>query len=96
MKRMSTLAHNNHLTPEQRALGENLFQYKEESAREVMENTTILHHHNEEHPPSPGSPPPKQVDKMKKVDDISVDNPSADPPVQELAGVTLGGKGKSV
>jgi hypothetical protein len=61
-----------------------------------MENTTILHHHNEGQPESPGLPSPKQVDKMKKVDDISVDNRNAEPPVQELAGVSLGAKGDSV
>ena len=115
MKRMSTLA--NHLTPEQRALEQNLFKYKEESARvrpnsfsvtysilnihiprqqEIMENTTILHHHNEEHPESPSLPSPNQVDKMKKADDISLENRTVEPHGQQLAGVSLGSKGKGV
>jgi len=60
-----------------------------------MENTVVLHHHNQEHPDSPRSP--ELVDRMKKVDDISVDNHNPNPPVQELAGVSLNdGKGKSV
>jgi serine/threonine protein kinase len=92
MKRMSTLAQN-HLTPEHRELGETVFKYKEESAKEIMENTTILHHHNAQ-PDSPGAPSPDRVNK--KVDDISLDKHGVEPPVQALAGVTLGNKGKSV
>lgn len=53
--------------------------------QEVMENTTILHHHNEGQPPeSPRSP--GEVDKLKKVDDISK-SPQA--PVDEFAGASL-------
>jgi hypothetical protein len=60
-----------------------------------MENTVVLHHHNQVHPDSPRTP--EQVDRMKKVDDISVDNHNPEPPVQELAGASLNdGKGKSV
>jgi len=96
MKRMSTLAH--HFTPEQRALEEDLFQYKQESEKELMENTAILHHHNQTHPDSPLSPrSPPVVNQMKKVDDISVDNHNPEPPVQELAGTSLqDDKGKTV
>lgn len=52
-----------------------------------MENTTILHHHNQAHPDSPRSP--ALVNQMKKVDDISVDNHTTEPPVQQFAGTTL-------
>lgn len=58
-----------------------------------MENTTILHHHNDD---QSEQLPPSEADKMKKVDDISLDNHGAEPPVQQLAGVSLEGKGKSV
>jgi len=92
MKRMSTLAQN-HLTPEHRELGETVFKYKEESAKEIMENTTILHHHNAQ-PDSPGAPSPDRVNK--KVDDISLNKHGVEPPVQALAGVTLGNNGKGV
>jgi len=85
MKRMSLLAH--HLTPEQRALEQDVFKYKEESAKEVMENTTILHHHNLAHPDTPRSP--GQANELKKVDDISVDRKNPEPPVQELASTSL-------
>jgi len=91
MNRMSTLA--NHHSAERRELANDLFKYKEESEREVMENADILHHHNETHPDSPRSP--KFVDKMKRIDDIALDRRNPDPPVQELAGVSLDSKVKS-
>lgn len=55
MKRMTTLAHPTHvnsmLSPEARKLGEDLHQFKEESAKEVLEDIHVIHHHNadEEH-----------------------------------------------
>jgi len=91
MKRMSLLAHH---TPEHRTLGHDLFKYKEESEKEVMEGATILHHHNHAHPETPHSP--GHVNELKKVDDISVDHHNPEPPVQALASASLhDGKAKS-
>jgi len=44
MNRMATLAANHHSTDATR-LRDDLQQYKEESAREIMENVSITHHH---------------------------------------------------
>ncbi|KAJ7828676.1 Pkinase-domain-containing protein [Mycena olivaceomarginata] len=51
MHRMSALAGDGQQLGEDAAeLSENVRQYKEESAQEVMENTPIMHHHNLHHP----------------------------------------------
>ncbi|KAG8216130.1 Pkinase-domain-containing protein [Butyriboletus roseoflavus] len=44
MKRMSMLAH--HLTPEHRQLNEDVYQFKQESEKESLEDADVLHHHN--------------------------------------------------
>ncbi|KAJ8582577.1 Pkinase-domain-containing protein [Rhizopogon salebrosus TDB-379] len=44
MKRMSTLAH--HLSPEAQQFGEDLYQFKQESEKEVLEDMNVIHHHN--------------------------------------------------
>jgi calcium/calmodulin-dependent protein kinase I len=44
MKRMSTLAH--HLSPEAQKFGEDLYQFKQESEKEVLEDMNVIHHHN--------------------------------------------------
>lgn len=60
-----------------------------------MENTEILHHHNEGQTPPDTPRSPGLVDKMKKVDDISVDQHSLQAPVAEMAKTTLDDKGKT-
>ena len=44
MKRMSILAQ--HLTPEQHQLNEDVYQFKQESEKEVLEDVDVFHHHN--------------------------------------------------
>jgi serine/threonine protein kinase len=51
VKRMTTLT--TVLTPEAQTLTESVRKYKEESAREVMENMSVVHHHNYQHPSEP-------------------------------------------
>lgn len=45
MKRMSTLAAA-HLSPEHRQFNEDLFNFKQESEKEVLEHMDVIHHHN--------------------------------------------------
>lgn len=51
MKRMSTLAA--HLSPEHQKFNEDLFKYKQESEKEVLEHVDVIHHHNAEQDPAP-------------------------------------------
>lgn len=44
MKRMSILAQ--HLTPEHHQLNEDVYQFKQESEKEILEDADVLHHHN--------------------------------------------------
>ncbi|KAF8843470.1 Pkinase-domain-containing protein, partial [Paxillus ammoniavirescens] len=44
MKRMSTLAQ--HFSPEQQKLNDDVFQFKQESELEVLEDMNVIHHHN--------------------------------------------------
>ena len=46
MRRMSTMA--SHLSPEQHKFNEDLYKYKQESEKEVLENMNVIHHHNAE------------------------------------------------
>ncbi|KAI5980991.1 kinase-like domain-containing protein [Pisolithus marmoratus] len=46
MKHMSALAA--HLSPEHQKLNDDLFKYKQESEKEVLEHTDVIHHHNAE------------------------------------------------
>jgi hypothetical protein len=93
MKRMTTLAH--HLSPEAQKLGEDVYQFKQESEKEVLEDMHVIHHHNadEEH-------------RIKAQDDISIaKGPNgtvleSNGVTEKLAAVSLaaksGGVGKSV
>jgi len=62
MNRMASLAHSH---PEAALIRENLYKYKEESAREVMEDASITY--MQQHSAD-------EVEKAKKTDDISVDS----------------------
>lgn len=44
MRRMSTMA--SHLSPEHHRLNEDVFKYKQESEKEVLEHMNVIHHHN--------------------------------------------------
>ena len=44
MRRMSAMA--SHLSPEHQRLNEDVFQYKQESEKEVLEDMNVIHHHN--------------------------------------------------
>ncbi|KAJ7662195.1 Pkinase-domain-containing protein [Mycena polygramma] len=75
MNRMTLLANATHpLGKDAQELSENVRQYKEESAQEVMEDASITHHHNLHHPSESSlsdsagtNPVPKDVmDKMEK------------------------------
>ncbi|KAG1872899.1 kinase-like domain-containing protein [Suillus subalutaceus] len=59
MKRMSTLAH--HMSPEAHKLNEDLYQFKQESEKEVLEDIQVVHHHNADEERS-----------LKSHDDISI------------------------
>ena len=90
MKRMSTLRH--HLSPEAQRLGEDVFNYKQESEREIMEDMHVVHHHNADgsghHSRSSSS-----VVRDKQLDDISVNNPSdADKAMSAFDGQSPPGK----
>ena len=53
MKRMSMLAQHDHMSPEARKLNEDVYQFKQESEKEVLEDMDVIHHHNaneENHP----------------------------------------------
>lgn len=62
MKRMTTLAH--HLSPEAQRLGEDVYQFKQESEKEVLEDMHVIHHHNAD----------EEVQRIKAQDDISIAN----------------------
>ncbi|KAF7342148.1 Pkinase-domain-containing protein [Mycena venus] len=70
LHRMTALAGGQHPLGKAAAeLSENVRQYKEESAQEVMEDASIMHHHNLDHPSdgSGGGTTPKDVtDKLAK------------------------------
>lgn len=40
-----------HLTPEQHQFNEEVFQFKQESEKEILEDVDVLHHHNADHQP---------------------------------------------
>ncbi|KDQ56794.1 hypothetical protein JAAARDRAFT_36276 [Jaapia argillacea MUCL 33604] len=82
MKRMSMMAHQ-HSSPAARELRENLFAYKQESEKEIIDEgrqVIRLEHSGE-------ASHDEFVDKLKKTDDISVDkkSPAEDLPVKELS-----------
>jgi calcium/calmodulin-dependent protein kinase I len=59
MKRMSTLAH--HMSPEAHKLNEDLYQFKQESEKEILDDMQVVHHHNAQEERS-----------LKSQDDISI------------------------
>lgn len=46
MRRLSTLANN--VSPEHQKMNDDLFKYKQESEKEVLEDIGVIHHHNAE------------------------------------------------
>lgn len=74
LNRMSALA-NSHLDGGAQEFSNNVRRYKEESAKEVMEDASIMHHHND--------------DSLKKADDIPVDGSSGDTLSDKLAKASL-------
>jgi len=56
LNRMTTLASLHPLGKEAQELSDNVNRYKEESAKEVMEEASVVHHHNVTDPMSPMSP----------------------------------------
>ncbi|KAK0469381.1 kinase-like domain-containing protein [Desarmillaria tabescens] len=91
LNRMTALAGNSHLDPQKQELSDNVRLYKEESAKEVMENASIMHHHNMNHP-TESSLDIRQ--SLKKTDDISVDGKNSDTLTSKLAKVSLDAKDK--
>lgn len=93
MKRMTSLV--NHMSPEAQKLNEDLYQFKQESEKEMLEDLRIVHHHNADEERS-----------LKSQDDISIakgpNGKAADGPdvSEKLAAVSLaaksGGNPKSV
>jgi serine/threonine protein kinase len=72
MKRMTTLAGG--LNPAQQSLTENINQFKEESAKEVMEEAPVVHHHNIQHPSEGTEHSGDTAAHLKAQDDLSVDS----------------------
>eukprot|EP00919_Chromeraceae_sp_WS-2016_P030652 GHVR01072659.1.p1 GENE.GHVR01072659.1~~GHVR01072659.1.p1 ORF type:complete len:221 (-),score=38.51 GHVR01072659.1:172-834(-) len=82
MKRMSTMRH--HLSPEAQQLNEDVYQFKQESEKEVLEDMHVIHHHNadDDHSSDEVTPAGTPSDSLKQkrekatlkaVDDISID-----------------------
>ncbi|KIJ64791.1 hypothetical protein HYDPIDRAFT_111396 [Hydnomerulius pinastri MD-312] len=94
MKRMSTLAH--HLSPEQQQLNDDVFKYKQESEKEVLENIDVIHHHNADLEEGKK----EEKEKLKVEDDISIQNdpalagsgPSSEPPATPAGAPSEGSK----
>ncbi|EGO01237.1 hypothetical protein SERLA73DRAFT_179369 [Serpula lacrymans var. lacrymans S7.3] len=72
MKRMSTLRH--HLSPEAQKLGEDVYNYKQESEKEVMEHTHVIHHHNEHHGENGHDHAEKEG--LQRINDVSAEGDS--------------------
>ncbi|KAL4072258.1 Pkinase-domain-containing protein [Scleroderma citrinum] len=81
MKRMSTLA-SNHLSPEHAKFNEDLFKYKQESEKEVLENMHVIHHHNAEESGHEGERQSKGEDDTRFQEDPATAGPEV-PPVPE-------------
>jgi len=94
MKRMSTLRH--HMSPEAQRLNEEVYNYKQESEKEVMEDMHVAYHHNADgsgHHHHVHSRTHSETKEAKRVDDISINNPSeTDKTLRSFDGQTPPGK----